>query len=101
MNKEFKSVMLAGGWGGEELLVSSSTFSVIQCLHRSTHTGRIQTLSLSTVFIVTPETGYEEMHEESTVTVRSSRSRCSTIPSSLVNAQLQLLPWLELGIQTH
>ena len=43
------------GWCGE-LTESSSTFWQIasQCLCRGTHTGRIQTLSFSTVFIVTP-----------------------------------------------
>ena len=41
VKEEFKSVMLGGG--------NSQV--------RSTHTGRIQILSFSTVFIVTPETG--------------------------------------------
>ena len=47
------------GWGvgcvGSSLRapVPSSRFTS-QCLHRGTHTGRIQTLSFSTVFIVTP-----------------------------------------------
>ena len=34
------------------------------------------------------------MSRELTVNARSSHLECSRIPSSLVNAQLQLLPWL-------
>ena len=35
VKEEFKSVMLGRGWGCGELLVSSSTFAVIQRIHKS------------------------------------------------------------------
>ena len=35
VKEEFKSVMLGRGWGCGELLVSSSTFTVIQRIHKS------------------------------------------------------------------
>ena len=40
------------------------------------------------------------MNTESIVNVRSSHSKCSRSPSSLVSAPLQLLPYLELIVHT-
>ena len=41
-----------------------------------------------------------QVNAESTVNTRSSHSKFSRSPSSLVSTQLQLLPWLELGVYT-
>ena len=54
--EELQAVMLGGLVMCRELTENSSTFTVnqsihSQCLCRGTHTGRIQTLSFSTVFI--------------------------------------------------
>ena len=102
VKEEFKSVMLGRGWRCGELLVSSSTFAVIQRIRKSVppleapaleeykYSASVQSLLLLLWLVMISE------HEESTVNARSSHSKCSRSLSSLASAPLQPLPYLEL-----
>ena len=88
-----------------ELLVSSSTFAVIQRIHKSVppqkhpHWKNTNTQLQYSLYCYSWDWWWQ-VYEESTVNTRSSHSKCSRSPSSLVSAQLQLLPWLELKVHT-
>ena len=105
VKEEFKSVMLGGGWRCGELLVSSSTFVVIQRIRKSVppqkhpHWKTTNTQLQYSLYCYSWDWWWQ-VNEESTVNARSSHSKCSRSPSSPVNAQLQLLPWLELKVYT-
>ena len=105
VKEEFKSVMLGRGGGCGELLVSSSTFAVIQRIRKSVppqkhpHWKNINTQLQYSLYCYSWDWWWE-VHRESTVSARSSHSKCSRSPSSLVNAPSQLLPYLELIVHT-
>ena len=105
VKEEFKSVLLGGGWRCGELLVSSSTFAVIQRIHKSVppqkhpHCKNTNTKLQYSLYCYSWDWWWQ-VNAESTVNARSSHSKCSRSPSSLVSALLQLLPWLELKFLT-
>ena len=93
------------GWRCGELLVSSSTFAVIQRIRKSVppqkhlHWKNTNTQLQYSLYCYSWDWWWQ-VNAESTVNTRSSHSKCSRSPSSLVSALLQLLPWLELGVYT-
>ena len=97
--------MLGGGWRCGELLVSSSTFAVIQRICKSVspqkhpHWKNTNTQLQYSLYCYSWDWWWQ-VNAESTVNARSSHSKCSRSPPSLVSAQLQLLPWLELRVCT-
>ena len=105
VEEEFKAVLLGGGWRCGELLVSSSTFAVIQRIRKSVppqkhpHWKNTNTQLQYSLYYCSWDWWWQ-VNAESTVNARSSHSKCSRNPLSLVSAQLQLLPWLELTVYT-
>ena len=105
VKEESKSVMLGGGWGCGELLVSSTTFAVIQRICKSVppqkhpHWKNTNTQLQYSLYCYSWDWWWQ-VNEELTVNARSSHLKCSRSPSSLVNTQIQLLPWLELRVYT-
>ena len=105
VKEEFKSVTLGRGWGCGELLVSSSTFAVIQRIRKSVppqkhpHWKNTSTQLQYSLYCYSWDWWWQ-VKVESTVNVRSSHSKCSRNPSSLARAPLQLLPYLELIVHT-
>ena len=97
VKEEFKSVLLGGGWRCGELLVSSSTFAVIQRIRKSVppqnypHWKNTNTQLQYSLYCYSWDWWWQ-VNTESTVNARSSHSKCSRSPSSLVSALLQLLP---------
>ena len=76
--------------------IDSSTFSALQdsIPYRDTCTGRIQTHSFSTVFIVTPETGLDRKHTVNIegLLVGNQHSANGKPPSSPKNVRTVLQP---------
>ena len=105
VKEEFKSVLLGGGWGCGELLVSSCTFAVIQRIRKSVppqkhmHWKNTNTQLQYSLYCYSWDWWWQ-VNTESTVNTRSSHSKCSRSPWSLVSTLLQLLPWLELRVYT-
>ena len=99
VKEEFESVLLGGGWRCGELLVSSSTFAVIQRICKSVppqkhpHWKNTNTQLQYSLYCYSWDWWWQ-VNAESTVNTRSSHSKCT------ITAVLQLLPWLELGVYT-
>ena len=105
VKEEFKSVLLGRGWKCGELLVSSSTFTVIQRICKSVPPQKHPHWKNTNIQLQYSLYCYSwdwwwQVNAESTVNARSSHSKCSRNPSSLVSTLLQLLPWLALRAYT-
>ena len=105
VKEEFKPELLGGGWRCGKLLVSSSTFAVFQRVRKSVplqkhlHWKNTNTQLQYSLYCYSWDWWWQ-VNAESTVNARSSHSKCSRSPLSLVSALLQLLPWLELKVYT-